>query len=191
MATGATIYRADLSIADMDRNYYADHSLTIARHPSETPERLMVRLLAFALHADPALEFGRGLSSDDEADLWKRDLTGLIDLWIDVGLPEEKWLRKASGRSRQVVVLAYGGSKADQWWKRNEADLGRLDNLAVHAVPPAASASLAAMADRSMRLNVTVQESQVWIGSDASEASLQLRILKPGGGLTPPRYLQP
>lgn len=191
MATGATIYRADLSIADMDRNYYADHSLTIARHPSETPERLMVRLLAFALHADPALEFGRGLSSDDEADLWKRDLTGLIDLWIDVGLPEEKWLRKACGRSRQVVVLAYGGSKADQWWKRNEGDLNRLDNLAVHALPPAASAGLAALADRSLRLNVTVQESQVWIGSDASEASLQLLTLKPGGVLTPPRYLPP
>ena len=123
MATGATIHRADLSIADMDRNYYADHSLTIARHPSETAERLMVRLLAFAVFADPALEFGRGLSSDDEADLWKRDLTGLIELWIDVGLPEEKWLRKACGRARQVVVIAYGAAKAEQWWKRNEADL--------------------------------------------------------------------
>jgi uncharacterized protein YaeQ len=180
MATGATIHRADLSIADMDRNYYADHSLTIARHPSETAERLMVRLLAFAVFADPDLEFGRGLSSDDEADLWKRDLTGLIDLWIDVGIPEDKWLRKACGRSREVVVLAYGGSKADLWWKRNEPDLRRLDNLGVQSVPPAASAALAAMADRSMRLNVTIQESQVWIGSESTEVSLQLDVLKAG-----------
>lgn len=178
MATGATIHRADLSIADMDRNYYADHPLTIARHPSETEERLMVRLLAFALFADPVLEFGRGLSTDDEPDLWKRDLTGLIDLWIDVGLPEEKWLRKACGRSQQVVVLAYGGSRADLWWKRNESDLLRFDNLAVLALPPAANASLNALAGRSMRLNVTIQESQIWIGSESAEASLQLRVLK-------------
>ena len=179
MATGATIHRAELSIADMDRNYYADHSLTIARHPSETAERLMVRLLAFAVFADPALEFGRGLSSDDEADLWKRDLTGLIELWIDVGLPEEKWLRKACGRSPQVVVLAYGGSKAEQWWKRNEADLQRLDNLTVLSLPADRSAALAALADRSMRLDVTVQESQVWIGSASKEVPLQLDVLKP------------
>src|SRR5688572_33449862 len=101
MATGSTIYRADLSIADMDRNYYADHSLTVARHPSETEERLMVRLLAFAVFAAADLEFGRGLSTDDEPDLWRRDLTGLVELWIEVGLPEEKWLRKACGRARQ------------------------------------------------------------------------------------------
>lgn len=179
MATGATIHRADLSIADMDRNYYADHALTIARHPSETSERLMVRVLAFALFADAALEFGRGLSSDDEADLWKRDLTGLIELWIDVGLPEEKWLRKACGRSRKVVVLVYGGSKAQQWWRRNEADLKRLDNLTVLSLPLEASRDLATLADRSMRLDVSIQESQVWIGSGSRSVALALDILKP------------
>jgi len=178
MAAGSTIYRADISIADMDRNYYADHSLTIARHPSETAERLMVRLLAFAVFAADDLAFGRGLSTDDEPDLWRRDLTGLIELWIDVGLPEEKWLRKACGRSRQVVVLAYGASKADQWWKRNASELGRLDNLAVLALPAAAGAALAAMADRSMRFDVTIQEGQIWFGTGAEEASLQLDILK-------------
>jgi uncharacterized protein YaeQ len=178
MATGATIHRADLSIADMDRNYYADHALTIARHPSETEERLMVRLLAFAVFAADDLEFGRGLSTDDEPDLWRRDLTGLVQTWIEVGLPEEKWLRKACGRSRQVVVLAYGAAKAEQWWKRNEQDLLRLDNLTVLSLPAAAGAALAAMAARSMRLNVTIQESQVWLGSESAETSLQLHVLK-------------
>ena len=178
MATGATIYRADLSIADMDRNYYADHSLTVARHPSETEERLMVRLLAFAVFAAEGLEFGRGLSTDDEPDLWLRDLTGLVELWIEVGLPEEKWLRKACGRARQVVVIVYGAAKAEQWWKRNEADLLRLDNLAIYSIPAAAGATLARMASRSMRLNVTIQESQVWMGSDSAEASLQFDVLK-------------
>ena len=178
MATGATIYRAELSVADMDRGYYADHSLTIARHPSETEERLMLRLLAFAVHAAEDLQFGRGISTDDEPDLWRRDLTGLIELWIDVGLPDEKWLRKACGRARRVVVLAYGAAKADQWWKRNAPDLSRLENLAVLAVPTAAGAALAAMAGRSMRLTVTLQDAQIWIGADARETSLQLEVLK-------------
>jgi uncharacterized protein YaeQ len=178
MAAGSTIYHADLSIADMDRHYYADHSLTIARHPSETEERLMARVLAFARFAAADLSFGRGLSTDDEPDLWRRDLTGLIELWIDVGLPEEKWLRKAAGRARQVVVLAYGAAKADQWWRRNESDLRRLDNLAVLAMPVGAGASLAALADRSMRLDVTVQEGLIWIGSGTREASVQLAVLK-------------
>jgi uncharacterized protein YaeQ len=178
MATGATIHRADLSIADMDRNYYADHSLTLARHPSETEERLMVRLLAFAVFAADDLEFGRGLSTDDEPDLWRRDLTGVVQTWIEVGLPEEKWLRKACGRARQVVVIAYGAAKAEQWWKRNEAELMRLDNLAVLALPAAAGPALAALAARSMRLDVNIQESQIWLGSDAGETSLQLRVLK-------------
>jgi uncharacterized protein YaeQ len=178
MATGATIHRADLSIADMDRNYYADHALTIARHPSETEERLMVRLLAFAVFAADDLEFGRGLSTDDEPDLWRRDLTGLVQMWIEVGLPEEKWLRKACGRARQVVVLAYGAAKAEQWWKRNEQALLRLDNLAVLALPAAAGPALTALASRSMRLNVTIQEAQIWLGSESGETSLQLQVLK-------------
>jgi uncharacterized protein YaeQ len=102
MALKSTIFKIDLQVADMDRGYYADHALTIARHPSENDERMMARVLAFALHADDALAFGRGLSTDDEPDLWRRDLTGTVELWIDVGQPDEKLLRKAShvlGRS--------------------------------------------------------------------------------------------
>ena len=119
------------------------------------------------------------MSTDDEPDLWRRDLTGLVELWIEVGLPEEKWLRKACGRARQVVVLAYGAAKAEQWWKRNEPDLRRLDNLTVLALPAAAGPSLAAMAARSMRIDVTIQESQIWLGSGLAQASLQLQVLKP------------
>ena len=109
MAIKATIFKTELQVSDMDRGYYRDHTLTLARHPSETDERMMVRLLAFALHADEALLFGRGLSTDDEPDLWQKDLTGAVELWIDVGLPTEKDIRKACGRARQVVVYCYGG----------------------------------------------------------------------------------
>jgi len=118
MALKSTIFKADLQIADMDRNYYQGHSLTLARHPSETDERMMVRLLAFALFADERLEFGRGLSADDEPALWRKDLTGAIELWIEVGLPDERELRKACGRAERVVVLCYGGRGAELWWDR-------------------------------------------------------------------------
>ena len=114
MAIKSTVFKATLQIADMDRHYYAEHALTLAQHPSETDERLMVRLLAFALYADAALAFGKGISSDDEADLWCKDLTGAIERWIIVGLPDERTVRKASGRADQVVVIGYGRS-ADIW----------------------------------------------------------------------------
>ena len=113
MALKATIFKVTLSVADVGRGYYRDHDLTIARHPSETDERMMVRVLAFALHADDALAFGRGLSTDDEPDLVRCDLTGAIERWIDVGLPDERDIRKACGRAREVDVLAYGGRAVD------------------------------------------------------------------------------
>jgi len=178
MAQRSTVYKAELGVADMDRGHYADYALTIARHPSETEERMMVRLAAFALHAHEALAFGRGLSSEDEADLWQKDLTGVIELWIDVGLPDERRVRKACGRARRVVVLAYGGQKADLWWAQNADALARCANLAVVAMPPQASAELAALAQRSMALSCTVQDGHVWIGSDAGGASFELRRLK-------------
>ena len=118
MALKATIFKAELHIADMERGYYHDHALTVARHPSETDERMMVRLLAFALNADETLAFGAGLSTDDEPDLWRKDLTGSIETWIDVGLPDEKRIRKACGRADEVFVYSYGGHAAQLWWQQ-------------------------------------------------------------------------
>lgn len=162
MALKATIYKAELSIADLDRNYYGEHNLTIARHPSETDERMMVRLLAFALFADEALAFGKGLCVDDEPDLWQRDLTGAIERWIDVGQPDEKWIRKASGRSVEVVVVSFGRA-ADIWWNGIRTKLTRLTNLRVLNLPPEAAPALAALTERSMRLQFTIQDGQVWV----------------------------
>ena len=146
MALGSTVYKAELSVADIGRNYYADHVLALARHPSETEERLMVRLLAFALHAHNDLRFGRGLSTDDEPDLWQKDPTGVIDLWIDVGLPDERAVRKACGRASRVVVLAYGGRKLDMWWQQNAEALARNRNLEVLTISPEETSQLAALA---------------------------------------------
>ena len=178
MALGSTIYKAELSIADISRSYYADHQLALARHPSETEERLMVRLLAFALHAHTDLRFGRGISTDDEPDLWQKDPTGVIELWIDVGLPDERAVRKACGRASRVVVLAYGGRKLDMWWQQNADALARNRNLDVITVSPEETSQLAALAQRSMRLSCTVQEGSAWIGSGHSGCTVEPKQLQ-------------
>jgi uncharacterized protein YaeQ len=178
VALKSTIFKVELSVADIDRGYYRDHSLTIARHPSETDERMMVRVLAFALHADERLEFGRGLSAEDEPDLVKRDLTGAIEEWIEVGLPDEREVRKACGRAREVRVLAYGGRAVDLWWQGVRAALERQERLTVAEVPPEASRALAALAGRSMRLQVTIHYGHVFVGDGAESVSVELRALK-------------
>lgn len=171
MAIKSTVFKANLQIADMERHYYADHGLTLARHPSETDERMMVRLLAFALHAHEWLEFGRGLSADDEPALWQKDLTGAIQLWLDVGLPDEKLIRKASGRADQVVLYAYGGRAADIWFEQNKSAFARLKNLSVYQLPPGQTSALAQLAQRTMQLQATIQDGQCWI-SDGKDSVL-------------------
>ena len=178
MAIKATIFKAELQIADMDRNYYHDHALTIARHPSETDERMMVRLLAYALHANEALSFGKGLSADDEPDLWQRDLTGAIDLWIDVGQPDDKRIRRACGRARQVFVYSYGGHGAAIWWDQIGSKLERTSNLTVVSVPAAASQALAKLARRNMQLNCTIQDEQVWLADTEERVQVDLIRVK-------------
>ena len=163
MALKATIFRANLQIADMERSYYLDHALTIARHPSENDERMMVRVLAFALHANEALAFGSSIGNDGEPDLWQKDLTGAIRLWIDVGLPDEKRIRRACGRSERVFVYSYGRG-ADLWWKQAGAALRRSANLAVINLPQEATTALAKLASKNMQLNCTIQDGQVWLG---------------------------
>lgn len=172
MAQKATIFKVDIDIADMDRHYYASHALTLARHPSETDERLMLRILAFALNANPELSLTRGLSVDDEPDLWKKDLTGAIELWIELGLPDERRLRKALGRAEQVLVYAYGGRTMAVWWDKSMRDLRRSANLTIHAVDEEATVGLAAMIQRTMRLSCTIQEGDVTISDGTDVVTL-------------------
>jgi uncharacterized protein YaeQ len=178
MALKATISKAQLQIADMDRHYYGDHALTIARHPSETDERMMVRVLAFALHADEALVFGGGLSSDDEPDLWRKDLTGAIELWLDVGLPDEKRLRRAAGKAGQVFVYSYGGRAVERWWSQVEGALERVTNLTVMNLPQATSRALAELAQLSMQLQVTIQDGEIWVRDEKASVQVDLLPLK-------------
>ena len=178
MAVKATIFKVELQVNDIDRNHYQNHTLTLAQHPSETEERLMVRLLAFALNAGEGLSFGRGISTDDEPDLWRRDLTGVIDLWIDVGQPDEQRIRKACGRAGEVRIYCFSGRSAEIWWKKNAAALDRCSNLRVFDIPAEASQQLAALASRNMQLQCLVQDGQVQVMGDAATVDIDLVALK-------------
>ncbi len=173
MAIKSTIFKASLQIADIDHAYYADHALTLARHPSETDERMMIRLCALALQAhklqtvcggDGTLAFGAGLSDPEEPDAWLRDFTGLTRLWIEVGQPEDKPLLKACNKGDEVVLYCFNHA-AEVWWRTMEAKLARPKNLSVFRIPTAASQAPIPMAQRSMQLQATVQEGGLTLSS--------------------------
>jgi uncharacterized protein YaeQ len=172
MALNSTIYKVELQISDMDRHYYATHALTLARHPSETQERLMVRLLAFALYAQDRLEFGKGISDEDEPALWHKSYTDEIELWIELGQPDETRIRKACGRSRQVVVINYGGNASDIWWDKNANALSRNRNLTVLDIRATTVDELAALLQRGMRLQCLIQDGQLQIMNDADAVAV-------------------
>ena len=176
MALKSTIYKIDLNIADMDRQYYAQHNLTLAKHPSETDERVMVRLIAFTLYANELLTFGKGLSDDEEPDLWQKDLTGAIQLWIDVGLPTEKDIRKACGKSAQVAIVLYGGRIADMWWTQNSKAALKINNLTVINLPE--TQALARLAAKSISISCTIQDSEILVSNDAGSFEITPVILK-------------
>lgn len=179
MALKATIYKVDLQIADMDRHYYADHTLTIARHPSETDERMMVRVLMYALHAQEGIAFTKGLFDLDEPDVWVKDLTGEIKLWIDTGQPDESRLRRACSRANRVMAVCFNSS-CEIWWKGIENKLTRLNNLSVLQLPAETSQALAGLAERSMQLQCMVQDGEVWISTEQARVLVELKPLKVG-----------
>ncbi|MCQ4144247.1 YaeQ family protein [Vogesella sp. AC12] len=172
MALKATIYKADLTISDMDRGYYDSHSLTIAQHPSETIERMMLRIAVFALHAGEYMAFTRGISDDDEPDLWHKNFSDEIEEWIELGEPDEKRLRKACGRAAKVWLYTYGGRAADIWWQGMEGKVGRFDHLNIFSITPETLAELAALCERSMQLNATIQDGTLWLSSEKGSVAV-------------------
>jgi uncharacterized protein YaeQ len=178
MALKPTIYKAALQIADMDRHYYADHQLTIARHPSENDERMMVRILAFAQQASEGLQFSKGLFDPDEPDLWDKDLTGAIQHWIDLGHPDDKRIRRACGRSERVSIYSYADQGSQIWWNGLSNTLGGLAHLSVYNISPASISALAKLVERGMQLQYTRQDGQIWLGNSDASVAVEWRLLK-------------
>lgn len=181
MAQKSTIYKVELSVSDMDRHYYETHKLTVAKHPSETDERLMIRLAAFALNANDALELTKGLSNDDEPDIWQKSLSDEMELWIALGLPSEKVVRQSCGKSKNVTIYAYGGRTAEVWWEKIRNSTTRFDNLSVVNFPEHQTSDLAKLASRSMKLQVNIQDGEVMVGVDDQMVYLTPADWKPRG----------
>jgi uncharacterized protein YaeQ len=181
VALKSTVFKAQVAVADIDHGYYADHALTIARHPSETDERMMVRLAALALNAhklqavlggDGTLGFGGGLSTPDDPDVVLRDYTNRNRVWIEVGQPEDKPLAKACAQSDEVVLYAFS-SAAEVWWRGIEGKLFKLQNLAVWRIPAEQSKALEQLAQRSMQLQATIQEGVLMVGDGARSVDVE------------------
>lgn len=181
MAQNSLIYKVELSVSDMDRHYYETHKLTVAKHPSETVERLMVRLLAFALNAHEHLEMTKGLSTDDEPDIWQKSLSDEIDVWVALGLPSEKIIRQSCNKSARVVIYPYGGKTAEVWWDKVRSGTARFDNLEVVNLAEHDTAALAKLANRAMKLGVHIQDGDVMVSVDDSVVYLTPRTWKDAG----------
>ncbi len=174
MANTATIRKARLQIADMDRHYYQSHALTLAQHPSETDARLAVRMLAFIFNASDNLSFTADLSSDDfEPELAERTLTGEITTWIAFGTPDEKWLRKAANHARQVKLYAYGDRSVSVWWKQQESALQRYRNLSVYQLMDDQIAAVAADVQRTMDWQCNISDGQLMLTSGNTTTTVE------------------
>jgi uncharacterized protein YaeQ len=177
MALKSIVFKAELQIADMDRNYYHTHSITIAKHPSETNERMMARVISFILHASQHLSFANGLTNSDEPDLWAKDLSGSIALWIMVGLPDKKQIKKACSRSEQVYIYTYNGAAADVWWA-SLAQGDKFTNLTVCNIPLASIEALAGLVQRTMKIQCSIQDGIMWLTSMGTSLEINVVCLK-------------
>ncbi|MGB0833736.1 MAG: YaeQ family protein [Psychrobium sp.] len=174
MAQKATIYKADVNLANMDQDIYLDQNLTIAQHPSETLQRMMLRIVAWALNANEQLTFTKGLCEEDEPELWQKNYSDEIELWIDLGTPDEKRLKKASVRSKQAILFTYSSNSANEWWKQHQNIARKYSNLAVYFVSDDTMGQLAAIAQRTMQLQFSISDGDVWLS--CGDSSIQLDI---------------
>ncbi|SDF14445.1 YaeQ family protein [Sulfitobacter delicatus] len=181
MAQNATIYKVELSVSDMDRHYYETHKLTVAKHPSETDERLMLRLVAFAMNAHENMEMTKGLSTDDEPDIWQKSLSGELDVWVSLGLPSEKIIRQSCGKSKKTIIYTYGGKSAEIWWDKVRNSTARFDNLQVANFSSVETAALADLAQRALKLQVNIQDGELMISADEGMCYLHPVELKAFG----------
>ena len=166
MAIKATVIKLDLTISDMDRDYYQQHTLTMAQHPSETEQRLILRTIAFTLFAHEDLQFTKGLSEDSEPDLWQKNLIDDVEVWIDLGQPDEKRIRKACHKAKKVIILSYGDNAASMWWKNVEGKAKGFKNLSVFHIGTELYNSLNQLMQRHLVLNATIQDGELWLSDD-------------------------
>ncbi len=173
MAISATINKISLNIADMDRHYYESHEITAAQHPSETDFRFMMRVIAFAFNASEKLQFTKGLSTDDEPDIWQKSLIDDIELWVDFGQLDEKRIRKACARADKVIIYTYNSGKADVWWQQIKSKLDRYKNLNIlHIV---VDKGIDLLVNKNMQLQCNIQDGEMYLADDNQSFTIQFK----------------
>lgn len=177
MAIRATVCKVSLDVSDIDRDYYAEHRLTVSREPSEPDERFMARVLAFALNASEDLAFARGQPEADEPELWRRDYDGRVRLWIEVGLPDPRRLRKAAARADEVLLYLYHGRQAGVWLEQNRAELEDIPKLRMVELSAETVKRLAAMAGKSINLSLLVQDGQACLDDGKDRVEIEKEVV--------------
>lgn len=178
MALSATIFKAQLDLSDLNRNVYESYKLTLARHPSENDQRMMLRLLAFALFADEQLAFTKGISTTEEPDLWIKNYSDEIELWIDLGLPDEKRIRQAHSQAKNVIIFAYGDRSIIAWRQQLDASIKRFPALKVFHVSDDDLKQLSTLADKNMQLHCSIQDDEIFIGNDAQNLQIKVNAIE-------------
>ncbi len=178
MGSKVNILRVNLNISDIDRNYYQEHKFTIAHQPPETGIYIIARILAFTLKAHERLVYTKGTDTKHEPAIWQKDLTGAIELWIEIGEADEKRIRKACARSKHVIIYTYKEGSSAIWWNLKSSKLNILKNLSVISLPAQALEDLSSMIDRTMELQCTIQDRHVWIANNDRTVEFDPKILK-------------
>jgi len=176
VAIKPTIYKLRVNLSDLNRDYYDTLSLTIALHPSETIERMMARMLAFCINAEPELSFTKGLSSIEEPDIWQRTLDDQIALWIDIGEPASERIKKASRQAKKVSVYSFN-SKSDVWWQQGQSKFKQL-NVSVYRFDWPGIQALAALVERTMDFSVTITGDSAYIATQLGECEVSWEVLQ-------------
>lgn len=178
MALKATVYKAHLSLSNLNIHHYQDYSLTLAKHPSETDLRFMIRLLAFSMLAHEELQFTKGLSDVDEPDMWKINYDGSIEHWIELGLPDERRIRQICGKSKRVSVFTYHGNQATQWFEAIENKLDRFDHLNIIHFLIDRPDEIEAFTSKGMNLSLTIEDDEIWLSTETDRICITFKIVK-------------
>ena len=178
MALKSTVYKANISLSNLNIHHYSDYSLTLAKHPSETDLRLIIRLMVFSLLAQEGLQFTKGLGSDNEPDLWKINHDGSIDHWIELGLPDERHIRQICGKAKRVSIYTYHQNQNVQWFESLEKKLTRFDHLNIIHFLFEDELLLENFAQKGMNLTITIEDNELWLSNDNDRLKIEFKLVK-------------
>jgi uncharacterized protein YaeQ len=178
MALKATVYKAQIAVANLNLHHYSDYSLTLAKHPSETDLRFLIRVLTFGLLSQEDLQFTKGLSTDAEPDMWKINHDGSIEHWVELGLPDERRIRQICGKAHNVSIFTYHGKQAEQWFETIARKLDRFDHLSIIHFNFEDPQILEKFVNKGMKLSLTIEDNEIWLATESDRTCIHFKTVK-------------